>query len=379
MLLTLAALIGNKGAVAPPAGAAVRTDPAIVLAPTYPTAGVVAGDLFLAHTTVHADQNASASGATNGWVDVIGRVEADDLANIVEYKVATGSEAGTAAIAWSGQNGTGAPSTPILIGSGAAVSGANAAVDILVPYPAGTTILANDLLIIQFGIRDGTATTAVATGFTTEYTDVAIGNNTHRVMWKFAVGGESGTVAVNWDANATGFNAIGRMYVFRGVALTDFFEGGGVIDTTISGPTNTIQVPSVTTAGPNWLGVAFLSTVAVRTFDEISGETGGDWFSPVDEASSALGSGYAIGFNIAELPTVGTISGGSALITSGGTINWHSRSFALKPAGGLAAPAANASPHPSSIGCQGLALPMISPSNPSPQPMAPEPLLPFPV
>ena len=85
-------------------GGAIRTNPADNLEPAYPT--VLAGDILFAHSTVHADLNAFASGAAEGWQEV-GSVAVGDLANIVEHKLATGSEGGIAEIDWDGQNDTG--------------------------------------------------------------------------------------------------------------------------------------------------------------------------------------------------------------------------------------------------------------------------------
>lgn len=336
LMLRMAGKSGEGGVVAPPVGADVRTDSSINLSPGFPTAGLQAGDIFFAHTTVHADSQLNADGSAAGWLDVSAQEEGD-LANTVEYRVATGSESGVTSIDWEGVNGSGEPSTPTLLGTGAAVASTNPAVDLAVPYPEDITILANDLIMIQVGIRDGTAATATATNFSALFTaDVGPGQNTQHWLVKFAVGGENvgsplATVAVNWDGNVGGVVALAQMHLVRGVALDDFVEGHAVQDST-AGASDPILVPSLVTSGLNRLGFAALSAVAVRTFAEIEGETGGDYNSPLAEVSTGLGSGYTMGINTVQMPSPGTVSGGNADIVVGGAINWMAVVFALKPA-----------------------------------------------
>jgi len=106
---------------------------------------------------------------------------------------------------------------------------------------------------------------------------------------------------------------IARMYEFTGVAtgtvLNDVRENSGE-----TGPLTdtTIQDKGVTTAGVNRLAINFVNVRNGAVIGEFTGETGGSW----TQAAQFNGSALTQQLQIAPMPSVGTIDGGTITIAS---------------------------------------------------------------
>jgi hypothetical protein len=101
---------------------------------------------------------------------------------------------------------------------------------------------------------------------------------------------------------------MGRVYAFRGVALSAFTESPTAVTDTDGSPSG----PTITTAGAGRLAVVFSSLDSNPAMNPFVGETGGDWTEAVGEALSSTGSNFGIQLQIAPMPTAGTLSGGQA-------------------------------------------------------------------
>jgi len=142
------------------------------------------------------------------------------------------------------------------------------------------------------------------------------------IYYKFATGTESGTITVTISGSSC---KIARMYAFRNVALSSFTEGGGFR----SGYGDTISAQSVATVGPDRLAVSFVFVNDDNAVGSFTGESGGDWTETVAEFTTTAGYDGCVQLQTAQMPSAGTISGGSYTMSSSDP--WGVRAFALKP------------------------------------------------
>jgi hypothetical protein len=186
-------------------------------------------------------------------------------------------------------------------------------------YPSG--LQGNDLILLQVTVRDTTNTPTTPDGFTLLYGPDSTGTGRQWIYYKFATGTESGTITITIG----GTNCkMARMYAFRNVATSDFYEGEGFR----TGTGNTIYAQSVTTAGSDRLAVSFVFVNDNNDVGSFSGETGGDWTEATSEFTTGEGSDGCVQLQTATMPSAGTISGGSCSMNYD---PWGVRAFALKP------------------------------------------------
>ena len=94
----------------------------------------------------------------------------------------------------------------------------------------------------------------------------------------------------------------------------------------------TIEIPSVTTLGPNRLVVVFAATTAnslPTAPGHAAGETGGDYTAPVTGFNTGTGTGNIM-IQTAPMTAAGVISGGIITVAAGAP-QWVCRAFALLP------------------------------------------------
>jgi len=200
-------------------------------------------------------------------------------------------------------------------------------------YPLG--LEANDLILLQIGIRDGTnspdGSQLVSQGFTLLYPDQSSSTDMGQwIYYKLSTGTETGFLTIPIIGNPT--NVISRMYAFRYVSLTNFNEDGsfGTQESDI------IYAEDVTTSGSRRLAVAFIYMKGYEsTVGEFTGETGGDWIKQEEFQNSISGTyeDAAIQLQTAEMITAGGISGGSCRTDDmiDQQEGWGVRAFALIP------------------------------------------------
>lgn len=187
---------------------------------------------------------------------------------------------------------------------------------------------ANDLILMQV-VSPAACMPSVPAGFSLLYGPDKTGIFNQWIFYKFATGSESGFEVI--------FNYPGPclkeavMFAFRGVASTDFVESGGFN----YGNNTLIEAQSVTTTGNNRLAVSFVFTGHFDSMDEIKiafiGSSGGVWTSEhmMSMGSSATLYGLSQQLQVAPMSEMGTISGGTILMTKSGY--WGVRAFALIP------------------------------------------------
>jgi uncharacterized repeat protein (TIGR02543 family) len=205
--------------------------------------------------------------------------------------------------------GASAPAAaPIFVGAGA---GAEGTTSLSVPYPTG--LHPSDLLVLQLGSRSpATTPTTPPAGFShLDPGEWGSPSAYQRLYYKLATGSETGALAVTLIGTSglpTTHVAVGRFYVFRGVALTAFTESpAGVTDSN-----GTLPGPTVVTAGAGRLAVAFISIDNNPPMAPFESEMGGNWTEPVGEYGSGIGGNFGLQLQIAPMPAGGTISGGEA-------------------------------------------------------------------
>ena len=201
--------------------------------------------------------------------------------------------------------------------------------DVTPGYPSGLT--ANDLILLQVVVKGDSPTIATPAGFTLLYgpdssTTSGTQRTTQAIYYKFAAGGETGSVTVHiTQTTIVGRGA--RMYAFRNVALTSFTEGGGVgIE-----HNNVNKAQTVTTSGVKRLAVSFEAIGDNPLLGNFGGETGGNWLLAPSgnwfngNQGTSL---FDLALQTATMDSQGTISGGT---DSHSPCDWIVRSFALIP------------------------------------------------
>lgn len=163
----------------------------------------------------------------------------------------------------------GAVPTFVAAGSSASVSSAN---DINVPYYAG--LAANDIAFLYMGLFltvTSTSQSFTATGWTQvdELAQAASGSLVgSQLLWKRLTGSESGTQAAHWGGVPG--ELTGVMFGIRGALASGTpYEGYGLN----SGNTSTHISASITTTGPNRLGLRFGTDNSGNLYSPPSGWT----------------------------------------------------------------------------------------------------------
>ncbi len=181
----------------------------------------------------------------------------------------------------------------------------------------------NDLILLQVTLTSNNKIVTVPSQFTLLYGPDSIGNNNQWIYYKFSDGTETGTISVSTNGNEY---IMARMYAFRNVATTNFYESGS----SGSGSSNTIYAQSVIITDQNAMPVSFVYVAGANNLGSFTGETGGDWEEQVAEFISTSGDGSGcLQLQTASMLSVGTISGGS--YTMAQSDPWIIRAFALKP------------------------------------------------
>lgn len=197
------------------------------------------------------------------------------------------------------------------------------------PTPGYPTLLqSGDLILLQVVVTDSSTNPTTPTGFTLLYGPDQSGtsDNDYKVRqfiyYKFSAGTETGTITVTIGGTQA---KLARMYAFRGVVATSFYEGGNWS----FNYDDIINPPSVTAASVNRLAVAFVCVSNDVSLGSFTGETGGNWVEAVDEFMTSLGYDGCIQLQTATLTST-TISGGAYDMGSTSE-RWGVRAFALIP------------------------------------------------
>jgi hypothetical protein len=219
-------------------------------------------------------------------------------------------------------------SVPTFIGAGDAFTHLTH-VTLAEPLPHENT-QPGDLLIIHLYHRGNTTTvnlTSVPDGWDLVFgEDAATTTFTTWTLARIADGSALDHPAFETTDLDNGLLRIARMYTFRGTMQTVAAAiEAGVLATATS---TSVSAPDVTTLGPDRLAVALVQIADDLAQTEFTGETGGDWVEPVEEFTTTDGADGSMGIQIADMPTAGTITGGTFTITS---FRWQVRAFALVP------------------------------------------------
>lgn len=211
---------------------------------------------------------------------------------------------------------------PVYEGHGTAAGGTGS----LTPsYPSGCA--SGDLLIIQITVRSATAPDAID-GWSDLYVGDSNGTTRQYLRYKFAGGGESGTVSVTFGADTTTHIAV--IWRFSGVPSISLIENASHA----TGSDESIEIPSVTTSRTNGLVLAFTYVSDNNSIGEAAGESGGTYVEQYEYSTSA-GSDGAVQLQTATMATAGTISGGVS--TQSAADPWGCRTLALMSNGEEAA------------------------------------------
>lgn len=135
------------------------------------------------------------------------------------------------------------------------------------------------------------------------------------------------------SANTSGDDVYGRMYEFSdvnaGSTLADVIEnvtpGSTTSGAAVSG---TIADAAVTTLGPDRLALNLVGNNDDNAVAAFTGETGGDWVEATAEYADATGTDGCIQLQTANMPTAGTVDGGTATNVDA-TDGWGVVGFAL--------------------------------------------------
>lgn len=216
----------------------------------------------------------------------------------------------------------------------AGTGSALASVGNLTPSFPVTGLAANDLFILQVGIKNAAVAINTPSGWTaiTEAKDVnSAALALHMLFYKVATGSESGNQTVTFTTDVTDVK-MARIYRFRGGAVSELF---GTKVTTAGTGSATLSAPTVVCTAKS-LACCFTYEADNNTFPAFTGETGGDWDLPVAIFTTPLGSDSTIALHTATMDTAGTITGGSTTMQASAT--WGNLSFALKGTSFLSAP-----------------------------------------
>ncbi len=207
-------------------------------------------------------------------------------------------------------------------------------------YPTG--LQANDLLLLQVTVGDGTTTPTTPSGgwailYGPDTVTPQYGNPGRQwIYYKFASGSETGTLAITITGYSTNVACI---YAFRNVKTSNFAEAASYTGSPTT-PASTIPANSVTTTGAKRLAVSFNYVQADFAMGSFTGSTGGTWAQPTGGLTRYNGGFYTatIQLQTATMASAGTISGGTTAnygVQYGSTwyySSWGVRSFALIPA-----------------------------------------------
>lgn len=203
--------------------------------------------------------------------------------------------------------------TPVYDSAGTAV--ASATVPTTHNPTAPATVNAGDILILHINAFNDEADAAVSS-VPSGYSLVGSETASNVKLWgycKVADGTEDGA---NQSVTLTGGTSNDRatLAVYRFTASGGFSgcpTGTGVITQDVDTP---ITGPTLTTTGPNQLGVLLINLMSnTTTMDSLTGESGGDWIERLDTPNGFNG---RIGLQTADLTGSASISGGSDAITS---------------------------------------------------------------
>jgi len=217
---------------------------------------------------------------------------------------------------------------------GVYIPGGTPPIDTTPTYPSG--LEADDLILLQIGIRDSTTVPNTPAGFTLLYGPESAGASTvygrQWIFYKFSDGTETGSLTISWGSGSPD-NVISQMFAFRYVQSAGFAEGNsvGTQDNDI------VYAEAVTTAGPRRLAVNFVFATDNQDIGAFTGETGGDWIVSgftMGEGTQTNDDSYIV-MQTAPMLEAGTISGGSytrvGVYTQPGGNSWVVIGFALIP------------------------------------------------
>jgi hypothetical protein len=201
---------------------------------------------------------------------------------------------------------------PDFIGAGDGAARATAGV-LSVPYPLD--IDTGDYLILHAMVADATTAISFADfGSPISGPDAHAAGTDYRdwLFVKVASGSETG----NADSNNIGASILrmARIYCFRGVDTGGTpYEALGVSP---SASSTTVQDYDLTTLGTNRLACNFFGIPNDSAIAAFTGETGGDWVEAVAEYTTDLGTDGCLQLQISDMPTAGTIAGGTTTIST---------------------------------------------------------------
>jgi len=217
------------------------------------------------------------------------------------------------------------------------------------PSLGGATI-GNLIMIIS--LQDGTAannlTFSSATGIealdgtdntvtTLSGSPFVVGNPTAARLHIFLGRATAATVSPIWTQGADDHYT--KIVEFSGVnagtTQADILENGSAGGTSANfGTGTTVNAQSVVTLGADRLAIHVIGINDDLTgLAAFAGESGGDWILPAAIFESGTGTDGTIALMTADMPSAGTISGGSDTITSDA---WGVCAFALIPVGAAA-------------------------------------------
>lgn len=140
---------------------------------------------------------------------------------------------------------------------------------------------------------------------------------------------QDATPTISGD-NSTSEDLYIRNYIFynvsTGTTLLTVIENYTGQTFNFYGTSNTADDTTVTTNGPDRLALNFVAVNDDNAIAQFSGQSGGTWVEVAEYAESS-GTDGAIQLQYAEMPTAGTIDGGTASITD--SDSWGVVGFAL--------------------------------------------------
>ena len=217
------------------------------------------------------------------------------------------------------------------------------------PGAAGRLII---LQVLQDGATDGAVTQTSATNIE----DLAGTDNAMAYIGAFDVGSPQAAIQHLWigrslstsaptftGGNSTSEDVYWRFYEFNGVSpgatLAEVIENvtAGTATNGTAAASATASDTAVTTLSDGRLALNFIGVNDDNVIAVFTGETGGDWVFPITPGAttitpfaSSTGTDGAIGLQVSEMATAGTIDGGTASITD--IDSWGVVGFALRPA-----------------------------------------------
>lgn len=204
----------------------------------------------------------------------------------------------------------------IRAGAGAA---ATAPASVLAPYPTITTADAGNLLIAHLTyVGDVVHVPGTPAGWSLVYTDDVGSPATGRsfIYSRRCVGTEVGTIAFTTAGGTTRVG--GRIYMFRSAQTK-------LATTAAAGTSATVADVGVTTTAAAQLALNFIAVHNGSVIAPFTGQTGGTWAEATGEFADAVT--LRLSLQMALMPTVGTIDGGTLTVTSG---SWGVRGMALE-------------------------------------------------